>query len=384
MTASRPSLFTPPFRLLWIFNFLTFFAAFQLFPAMPLHLRDLGANLGASGGFMSAFTAGSAAGALFTGSLGDRLGQRRMLVACGAGFALFLGAYALVSSRILIYLLAVPHGVVWSGLLTAMMALMGAVIPESRRVDGMSIYGMAGPAGVVVGPVLGLWGYRTFGFGPVLGVLAALFLALSALGARMPAPEPAGPPRPLQLPEGVVLLPCIVYFGIALGYGAVGSFTAQEALALGLPLPSVFLSAMAASMLLIRLVIGLKGFGRRPVRHLPGMVALSALGLAALAFLPGGTMRHALAAFLYAGGYSMVHTLVSAYVLDAVDPARRGAAFGATLVAFDAGIGSGSLLLGGLIGAWGYRAGWAGGALAALLVLPAAVAVARRALAPRG
>ena len=52
-------LWTSAFTLIWAMTFLTFFAAFQLFPTVPLRLRDLGASLAESGRFMTLFTLGN-------------------------------------------------------------------------------------------------------------------------------------------------------------------------------------------------------------------------------------------------------------------------------------------------------------------------------------
>jgi predicted MFS family arabinose efflux permease len=96
-----------------------------------------------------------------------------------------------------------------------------------------------------------------------------------------------------------------------------------------------------------------------------------------LAVLPGGTLRHVLGALLYGAGYSMMHTLLNAKLLESVDPKRRGSAFGALLFAFDAGIGLGSFSLGWVIGHYGYRPGWALGALTMLAALPLALKLSR-------
>ena len=96
-----------------------------------------------------------------------------------------------------------------------------------------------------------------------------------------------------------------------------------------------------------------------------------------LAALPGGTARHVLSALLYGAGYSMMHTLLNAKLLESADPRRRGAAFGALLFAFDSGIGLGSFSLGMAIGTYGYRAGWAIGAAAILVSLPLALRLSR-------
>jgi dipeptide/tripeptide permease len=60
----------------------------------------------------------------------------------------------------------------------------------------------------------------------------------------------------------------------------------------------------------------------------------------------------------------------AAYLLQRVNAARRGAAFGALIAAFDTGIGTGSLMTGWIIGAAGYRAGFAAAAALSALSIP--------------
>jgi predicted MFS family arabinose efflux permease len=131
-------------------------------------------------------------------------------------------------------------------------------------------------------------------------------------------------------------------------------------------------------MVAMRLLVSRTGFGHRPIRLMPWMLALALGGFTLLAFWPGGLSRHLLAAAFYGAGYSMVHTLVNAYLLEVVDPQRRGAAFGTLLFAFDSGIGLGAFLLGALIGKHGYQAGWALGAFFLALALPTGLRMARR------
>lgn len=380
----RPPLVTPAFALVWVLTFLTFFAAFQLFPTVPLRLMELGASRAESGWFMTVFTTGSAFGALLTGPLGDRLGQRRMVICSALGFAGFVGAYGLLDNRIWFYALALPHGLVWSGLLTATMAALGGVLPAARRADGLALYGLASPGGVIFGPLVGLALFQRFGLAPLGLGMAALFALLGAMGLVLPRDNPHRERRsPFQKPERIMLLPCAVLFATALGYGALGTYTAQEALQqsfppiLGIPTASAFLSCMAIGMVAMRIVMTRIGFGTHPVRRLPAMIAASAVGLALLAVLPGGAGRHILSGLAYGAGYSMVHTLVSTWVLDAVREDRRGAAFGATLFAFDLGIGLGSAGIGSIIGHLGFRPGWAFAASAAVLAWPLARRLAR-------
>jgi MFS family permease len=377
LSLPQTRLVTRQFALVWSLTFLTFFAAFQLFPTVPLRLRELGASLAESGRFMSLFTGGSALGALCTGPLGDRLGHRRVVVASALLYACFLGAYSLTTSRWGFYILAFPHGIVWSGLLTATMASLSHVLPEDRRADGLSLYGLASPGGVIVGPLLGLWIFQHWGFAPIGWYLALLFLALGTLATSLPKDHPHGRAVGFKWPHAVVVGPCLVLFCVALGYGALGSYTAQEGLALKMPLPSAFLSFMAVGMVLMRMAMLKRGFGQRPSRKLPGMLLGACAGLALLALLPGGTARHVVSALLYGAGYSMLHTLLNTKLLESTDPKRRGSAFGALLFAFDAGIGLGSFSLGWTIGHYGYRTGWALGALALIVALPLTLRLSR-------
>ena len=53
-------------------NTLVWFAGYQVFAIVPLHLRGMGASLAGSGRFAAFLTLGTASGALLMGRLGDR------------------------------------------------------------------------------------------------------------------------------------------------------------------------------------------------------------------------------------------------------------------------------------------------------------------------
>jgi MFS family permease len=386
MSGHRPRLFTGHFTLLFCITFLTFFAAFQLFPTVPLRLIELGATRGQSGWFMGVFTVGSAFGALFTGPLGDRIGQRRMTVGSTLIFTTILIAYGFITGPWWWFcLLALPHGLVWSGLLTATMAMLGGILPRERRADGLTVYGLASPSGVIFGPMLGLAVFGHFGFKTIAFGLGLVFLVLVFLAFLLPKDREHRERRsPFQMPERIMVGPCSVLFATAMGYGVLGSYTAQEALKLNLAMPSAFLTFMAVGMVGMRILMTQLGFGSDPVRQLPAMLWMACAGLGILALAPTGLERHIVSALLYGAGYSIVHTLINTYVLDVVHPERRGAAFGATLFSFDVGIGLGTFTIGGFIGwaetRWGvvgFRMGWGVSALMALAAVPLAYRMLR-------
>ena len=103
---------------------------------------------------------------------------------------------ACVPTRWGIYLLAFPHGVAWSGLLTATMATLGHVLPPLRRADGLSLYGLASPAGVIFGPLVGMAAFARWGFAPMTWSLAGVFVVLGLLALTLPADPVRQPGAP--------------------------------------------------------------------------------------------------------------------------------------------------------------------------------------------
>lgn len=181
--------------------------------------------------------------------------------------------------------------------------------------------------------------FTHFGFTVIAFGLAAAFLLLAGLALTLPPDRTDRERRsPLQAPERTMVAPCSVLLATALGYGVLGTYTTQEALKLGTSAPWAFLTFMAVGMVGMRILMSVFGFDAQPVRQLPRMLWMACAGLLILAFAPTGLPRHVLSALLYGAGYSMVHTLINTYVLETVHPERRGAAFGATLFSFDAGI----------------------------------------------
>ena len=384
--APPPKLFTRDFILLAVFYFTVFLAGYQLFPIVPLHLRRLGADLAESGRFMGAFTLGSAVGSLFTGPLGDRLGQRRVLRVASLLMVVFFTAYALIDKpehRWLFYVLAPIHGLVWSGLRTATVAKAGSMLAPEIRAEGMSFFGMSSPAGIAVGPLLGLLLWPVLGFRWMLMVLGAIYVALHILIKSLPRepPEQRRKQALFQGPERVVIWPALLLFGIGISFGPVPPYSAQEATFLHLSMPSAFLTSLALGIVGLRLILGLTGLGKRPIQMLTPMLWVTLAGLGMLALLPGGTGRHISAGLVYGAGYGMVHTLMFMHMIDTSQPDRRGAAVGVLYFSYDLGQAVGAVALGWAMerfGAhWGlvigYRGGWALGCLAlvgCLLVAP--------------
>ncbi len=372
-------LFTRPFLLTWAFFFCVFAVGYQLYPVMPLHLRDLGATLAESGRFMALFMLGSGLGGLFTGTLGDRIGPRRVMMLASLLCAGFFGAYAWVQSPAWLLVLAPFHGVVWSALRTSGVSKVGSLLEDGNRAEGLTLFGLASPGGVALGPLLGLFLFPMLGIHGHMALLALGFLGEALLARQLPPDQPGGSHPALDLrPEPWLWPVAALLFLLALSYGPMPPYAAQEAKALGMAWTSALLTCFALGMVGLRLLLGVTGFGRDPLRLLPWMMGLAALGNLLLVLLPGGTGRHVVGALTYGAGYGMVHTLVFTAVLTKAAPGRRGAGVGLLYCSFDAGSALGAWAIGPVMQHWSFRHGWAVGTLALLLALPLAATLGRR------
>jgi MFS family permease len=291
--------------------------------------------------------------------------------------------YGFLKVRWVFYLLAPLHGVLWSALRTASIAKVGAILPLEHRAQGLSLFGLTGPGGVAVGPLVGLWLMPHLGFAWMLILLAGVFAVLHGLIGALPreAPRELEAAALFQWPDRAVWGTVAVMMLVGLGFGPMPPYSAQEAKALGMAWPSTFLTCFALGMMAIRGLLGLTGMGRRPVALLPYMIALAASGYALLAFLPGGMARHLLSGLIYGAGYGMVHTLLIMNIFATTPPERTGAAVGALFFAFDAATALGAMGLGWIMEQFDFRWGWAIGAALMTLSIPVARRIVRKSAA---
>src|SRR6478609_11050118 len=108
--ALREPLFTPRFFGLWSYAFVTFFSAFQLLPAIPFRILDLGGSKAEAGWFLSVYTFASAFSAPVMGSLADHFGRRRTLITASLLFIVFSVAYGLITNLPLLLVVGLIHG----------------------------------------------------------------------------------------------------------------------------------------------------------------------------------------------------------------------------------------------------------------------------------
>jgi DHA1 family multidrug resistance protein-like MFS transporter len=179
-------------------------------PILPLFIQSLApmaTRIASLAGLVSgASAATSAVGAVTLGRASDRIGYRRVLVACTVGVAVVFVPQFFVTTPWQLLLLQAAMGLVMSGVLASISALMANLAPEGRQ---GAVYGV--DASVVsmanaVGPMLGASVAASFGLrAPFLLAAGAFFLAAGLAWAWVP--RPAVEARPIAVtdsrPEGV-------------------------------------------------------------------------------------------------------------------------------------------------------------------------------------
>jgi MFS family permease len=396
----REPLFTPRFFIMCTYTFTVFVSVFQLLPTAPYRILDLGGSTTAAGLFLGFLTYASASSAPFTGHIGDRIGQRQVLMRVSAILAVCTFAYTFVADYRIMLGLVLIHGFFWSALLAASGAYMTSTIPASRRAEGLGYWGMASVSAIAVAPALGFWVYH-HGWVVFCSELVALHIMMGVIAWRLPddrhapasvapssphlraAPPSVAPasPHPRDAPQSLVehrvLLLSVAMGLVSFGYGGLTSFSSLFADALHVEPRSLFLTVMAVAILAGRLGLGrrLDDVGHRRVL-LPALV-VPATGLALLS-VANGEAAFLISAALFGAGFGLMYPAFAAYVMGHVSPGRRGAAFGAMIAAFDMGIGTGSSILGWTINEHGFRVAFAGAAVLALAAAPYFLVAERR------
>jgi MFS family permease len=365
-------LFTPRFFVMCGFSFTVFLSAFQLFPTAPFHILDLGGTTFSSGLFLGFLTYSSAFSAPLTGAYADRVGSRRVLIGSSLALAVFSLLYAVITDVRVMLALVLVHGVFWSGLLSASAAYMTNLLPERRRAEGIGYWGLSTLAGVAVAPAVGFWMYNR-GWLWLCVSSAVLNLVMTAIATQLhddgatPKLQEAGTRRGVL--EWRVLIISVTLALYSFGYGGITSFTAMYADANGVVPKGIYLTTLAIVILLTRPVLGRLGDRLGYTRVFVPCLVLITVGLGVLAL--GGTRNlQLLSAVIFGVGFGTAYPTYVGYVMKGVSSARRGAAFGAILAAFDTGIGTGSTAMGWIIGRYGFATAFGVAAALAALALP--------------
>jgi predicted MFS family arabinose efflux permease len=345
---AREPLFTLRFAMLWLYAFVTFFSAFQLLPAIPLRILDLGGSKAQAGWFLSVYTFASAFAAPVMGSIADHIGRRRLLVIASTLFIGFSVAYGLITDLRLLLAVGILHGALWSGILASASAIMSEFIPESRRTQGLSYWGLASTGAVAVAPAVGIVIHHRYGWATLCIELAALSVVMTLWALVMPAHQERRPESRHSLGDSWdwrVVRVTLTLAVVAFGYGGMTSYAAIFAIEHHVKPESIYLTTFAITIVVMRVFFSHLADRLGVKRVLYPTLVLIPFAFAVLGLAHGKEGMIA-SAILFGTGFGFAYPALGTFVLGATDPRRRARTFGSMVWAFDTGIGLGSFGIG--------------------------------------
>src|SRR6266481_4013107 len=178
---------------LWVIEFAAFVGLSLILPFIPLYVRELGitnvadvtrwSGLLLSGPFMVSFIATP-----LWGSLGDRYGQKLMVVRALGGSSLAYIGMALAGGVQALFVWRLALGGV-SGFLAAGMALVSVTVPDGQRGYALGLLQSVVPAAGLIGPLLGGVLADIIGYRAIFVVVAAV-CAIGGIVAAAALTEP--------------------------------------------------------------------------------------------------------------------------------------------------------------------------------------------------
>ena len=374
-------LFTRRFAMLWLFQAATFFSAFQLLPVIPLRIVDLGGSKATAGMFLFVYTFASAFSAPVMGTIADHVGRKRMLVLASVLFVVFSLAYGVTPWLPVVLGIAVVHGSLWSSILSAAGALMTDFIPASRRTEGLAYWGLAPTAAIAAAPAIGLWMHTTFGWLALCAEIATLSAVTALFASRLPGAEPSHAQkktlRASELWDWAVVTTSLSLAVAAFGYGGITSYVALFSRERAIHPESLFFTVFAISTLAVRVFTSRLGdrFGPNVLLY-PAFVAMPV----SFFLLARATdrMEMILAAVLFGFGLGAAFPAFMTFVVSNTSDERRARTFGSVILAFDTGIGIGSMTIGYIGERAGLAAAWDVAAAVACLSIPIFLVTSRR------
>lgn len=331
----------PSIVLTYAFGVLGSASLSKLIPLQQDYVERLGISPASFGLLLAGLTLPPALFAALGGSLSDRFGTRRALIASALLGALINALYLLAEALPAFFVLRVLEGFILVGAYSAAPALIMATTQGTRRGHAMAFWSTYTPVGVSVGLLLSghFAGSDSWRGGYALHALLWLLLALA--GLFLPRVTAAGGPRPASGITGLFdawrqrgPLRIALCFGlvVVMGFGVSSVFPAWYAaqrnvsIAAASSLLATANLAMVAGSLLSGVLLG-RGLAPRY-----WLVVLAVLGSSAATALfwpgsPAAVVAVALGLWLMSSGASMA-TLTSSLPRVLTDPTRGAAAAG--------------------------------------------------------
>lgn len=376
----KEKLWTTTFVVNMLLNFI-FYLVFYLPTVVigTMAMERYHASASIAGILSGIFIVGGFIARLWAGNNMKRLGAKKLLYIGTLIYFLLTFAYFFVHSVVLLLILRLVHGLGFGIAATASGTLAGAIVPSSRRGEGIGYYALSVTLSSAVGPFLSMFLYRTSGFYSLIW-LSVLLLFIALVGIFFIHVEKTTDSSNSvdnkvhkkfawsNYFEKEALPISLIAFLIGISYSSILSF--MDAYARNIHLSeaaSFFFLVYAITVLLSRPITGrvFDGFGDNFVMY--PTYLFFALGLLLIGFAHSGWML-LLAAIFIGLGYGSFSPFGQAIAIRNSEAHRLGITTSTFFGFMDMGVGFGPFILGMFMPLLGYRNLYFASAILALLI----------------
>ena len=349
---AAPSLYTLPFWLLCLSNFL-FSASFSMMiPELPDYLTKLGGREYV-GLVIALFTLTAGVSRPFSGKITDTVGRVPVMAfgslvcfLCGLLYPYLITVAGFLTLRLF-------HGFSTGTKPTATSAYVADVVPVHRRGEAMGGLGLFTATGMSLGPVVGSFLVNNAGVNTMFYTSSAF--ALLSIGILLRLPETLQNRQPFRFSLFKLRSDEWFDFGVlpAFFVQLINSFASGMVLVLapalsqsvGVTNKGWFFAVYTLASLVIRLLLSKSSdrYGRVPV--LMASTIVLALSLVMLALTDSVVMFFS-SAIVYGLAWGMNSPTLQAWTVDLSDEATRGRAMATLYIGLELGIGLGALAAG--------------------------------------
>ncbi len=357
----RKELWTKPFIITVIINFLAYTSTYIIMATIPLFVLHVGGSRFMAGVITGVFSfTGFLVRPLF-GNLLDHKGRKTILHIGNIVLLLVIIGYSIFPYILILFILRILQSIGWSALSTATNTIASDLIPPSRRFEGIGYFGISLSIAMAIGPALGLYIVEYYNYTILYAATALLIILTFFLGLFLKYDDKASPEKNMNafsntdkikkinnkplIYEKTAIPPSSIFFLVAITYSSIVTFVPLYAVSLGLKNIGLFFVMYALALLFTRPTAGQIADRIGPTKViLTGLVFL----LIALLILSeaASLQMFLIAGALYGFGYGCIHPVLNALVIDFAPPERRGAANATFLAANDIGLALGTIIWG--------------------------------------
>jgi len=329
------------FSLITIANFF-FFCNFSSFFLLPLFIKRLGGDEATIGFIMGSFGVTSLGSLPFVSFLIDRYGRRKFMLFGGSVMFLASLGYVFVNSLSpLLFLFRLLQGMGFAFFFTSAGTAASDFVPQSRRAQGLGIFGAFTIASYALGPTLGEAVIEALGFRPffvyasLFSLIALLLVSFSSDADFKHSKDPSGLGFFRTVFSKRYAVPLLTNLILAGGFGSVLNFLSAFLKTRGLDVFYFFI-VYTVTVSLVRVFGGGISdlLGRKKIAS-PSLLFFS-LSIAAMAFVDS-VYKLLAVSFLFSVSYGMLYPTLSALVIDRAKPDERGKAMGGFNACFSMG-----------------------------------------------